>query len=287
MSDMYHYTSIEALYNIIVSKKLRLTSIYNMNDANESADRANDIIIALKNLKMLNPDRYSKMCDAAIEMISKFEKIGLFSPSAIMASYSCSFVEEKDSLLHWSMYGKSGQGVAIGFNQHMLNEHIETTYKLQGFIGLSLAKCLYGNIQDIAQAILDDYIENPSLEWTGLDLAMGIMLNTQGRFKNLSFANENEVRLLLNYVTEYTKQNQEISNPSGIEGIKFCAMRGTIRSYYELDLSPIWKINDEKTIIAELVIGPTSRQNLLDLRLFLDNNNLKKVLITESNIPLR
>lgn len=88
---------------------------------------------------------------------------------------------------------------------------------------------------------------------------------------------------------EQTKRNYPdiIGNPPGVDGVMFVTIRGIIRSYYEFNLSPIWKTNNGDSIITELVVGPTSRQNLTELRLFLDSNDLETVTISESNIPLR
>lgn len=90
-----------------------------MNDTDESSDRAEDIIIALQGLIELNANRYERLCSETVKAVEQIKDKGYFLPSALTSAYSCSFVENRDSLIHWSLYGASGAGVAIGFNQEL------------------------------------------------------------------------------------------------------------------------------------------------------------------------
>jgi len=259
-----------------------------VNDADEAADKAHLIEEALLNLIQSDHEKYAAICNETLETIRQIKTNGYFSPTAILVPYSCSFVENKDSLIHWSMYGGSGQGVAIGFNEDVLRDYLEKTYPLGRLGSPILTPCFYGDIQDITKATIDDYITHPNWSYSGFSLAMSIAFNIVGKYKNGLFVQENETRLLMNQVNENIKwQYHQISNAPGTDGIKFCMVRGIIRSYYEFDLSPMWISNEHDSIICELVIGPSSRQNRTELRLFLDSCNLNNVVITESEIPLR
>ena len=291
VSNLYHYTSLDALYGIVTSQKLRLFSANNMNDADEISDKAELLEHALMHISTVDPEKYSTICKKTIETVQKIKGIGYYRPGFIESAYSCSFVDDGDSLTHWSMYGLSGEGVAIGFNKKILQNYLEQTYNIYHIPCIYLTSIMYGSIEDEIRALLDNYI-NYNLNHSGFAISMSAMLSILGRYKNQLFYPENETRLLLRILNEtmmrrFKKEYLKMEEKQGLIGIKTCVLRGVIRTFYELILTPIWNLNNDEGIISEIIVGPKSGQNISDLRVFFDENGLEHVYIYDSKIPLK
>ncbi|HNY06082.1 MAG TPA: DUF2971 domain-containing protein [Candidatus Egerieousia sp.] len=122
---LYHFTSIENIPGIIQEDKkihLRATGIYYFNDPNEFTEGRK---IHEKEFKKLNP-QLKKNISGTLKSISKY----------VGEMYLTSFSESRDKLEMWNLYGKSGNGVALGF----LTEKLEKPYS--GY-NVKFNKCVY------------------------------------------------------------------------------------------------------------------------------------------------
>lgn len=109
MSIVYHYTSIDTLFNIIKNQSVWLMDLHSSMDKNE--------------------------LDYAENLIKELSKTGIedltFLPTINFYALSCTSC--KDSYFHFNSYGDSCKGVAIGINTQFmrdaLNEDCERELK--------------------------------------------------------------------------------------------------------------------------------------------------------------
>ncbi|HNY05738.1 MAG TPA: DUF2971 domain-containing protein [Candidatus Egerieousia sp.] len=107
---LYHFTSLENIPSIISHDKkihLRSTNINYLNDPNEFAAGLKIHVFQYNNINPLLAKRNIK---AALIEFSKF----------IGDIYITSFSESRDKLEMWNLYGKSGNGVVLGFLSNKL-----------------------------------------------------------------------------------------------------------------------------------------------------------------------
>ncbi len=197
---IYHYTSVEVLYKLLgniptpkieyekeeLFMTFRATHTLFLNDTTEN----NFIFTAFKQLGITGTE------------ISYLNRIW-------GERYLLSFSEKPDDLYMWNMYGNQCKGVAIGFNQEILEQYKQEK-KLTSRIEW-MDKCEYVNLNKLVQIIkrTDEFkqfkknreVLNPLLK----------LFHNCLKYKHEKYSSESEYRILLNeYIDEnyYVKDNK-------------------------------------------------------------------------------
>jgi len=318
-SDVYyHYTSLNAFYEIVTSRTFRLMSLTSSNDRAELYYEPKDFISDFSTLSIVDSDTrlveyYELFRDCLDEHSDEFMKYF----RAKRHPYAFCLSSKKDNLTHWDRYADRCAGVSIGLNVKAL-EVFDMRMRLSG-LGQTLfhiGHALYSK-EDILQQIrrdllrishlLDlnhhqnevDTIKNPSINHL-----IPICLNVMDLAKKEAYCDEDEFRIyyepkrvhqILELIDDMKrdlddsiyiylrKHYLEFVKSLNIRDEKFAVTERGIRGYHELCLNEIWG----NGVIPEVILGPMCVQNKKELRRFLDKNGLKGTQIIESSVPIR
>jgi hypothetical protein len=261
----YHYTSVAAFYNIIKSHQIWFGNAAAMNDKNEGKEFAN----ALKDALLCDlPDKKRKCC------IDFFDKVYARIDNEVPYIMSLSFL--KDDAGQWERYADNAQGVRIGFNAENF---------WLAFYGLEIIinKVFYSG--DIRQhghyKILSEYFNTGVLN--GFSNETGVMDNliACGYIrKHESFKNEEEIRVATLWNRKPDKSTVECE-----------LVNGQIKKYMKMDMNFMCnKVNIQfEDLFNEILIGPKSKQQIVDLKLFLHEQGMDRLArsVELSECPLR
>jgi len=249
----FHYTNIEALFNIVRSKNVWFSSLAFMNDEMEGFD-LHSVLTDVLQLKHGSDKCKSilELIDTTIDTYLRFQM--LFSATSL-----------KDDISQWRAYTKLGQGVCIEFDD--------------GFIKDKEAKkveCLY-DFSSKKQAIIEDrnlkandvtmqrLLDTPE----GIEEYVASIIRSLVRFKNESFRPEQEIRWVISLRGSSDKNANILYRPH----------RLGLTAYQEVEID----LNKVKSII----IGPqVPKQNLKTIEDFAIQNNCL-CFITKSKVTLR
>lgn len=276
---LYHYTSHKILRSIVEDRRLRISHVYYMNDANE-------IKYGAELLKTVVAERKNRETDQTlIEFLIEFREwlnqlIGL--PHYI---FVFSLTAKGNLLSQWRAYTPSGEaGVSIGFSQEGLK-------KLAAERGFELIQCLYdkkeqlGILNSELDAIVAKFIKDgPSINTAGRPANQKYvsycyqhserLLKTFCRIKDPYFQEESEWRLVSKYYEKYTDPE-----------IKFREGRKTLVPFIEF---PLANIHEDGRLFEQVYVGPSPNFNLAYSAIvsFLSNKKACKITIN-SQSPLR
>lgn len=188
MSDeeiIYHYTNVDAAFNILISGEIWLSDAKKMNDYTE-------IETCLNLLKNLIPSYPQIETLIPIQIATQFMDR--------MDYYLCSFTSKKDALSQWFRYGQDGAGIALGFS--FSNDSLGRNYHSPYLNGLNDLKI---------QALPVDYVDpkgdtktlfNFLFEYLhdagNWELGMSVIdtiFKQSMRWKHIGFEEEGEVRI--------------------------------------------------------------------------------------------
>lgn len=249
----YHYTNIDAFFNIVQKRKVWFSSLAFMNDETEGFD-LHSVLTEILHLKYGSDECKStlELIDTLIDTNLRFQM--LFSATTL-----------KDDISQWRAYTQLGQGVCLEFEN--------------GFIPVPVAKkvkCLYSFNQK-KKAIL----EHKTLKANDITLGnilhdpkeieeyIALVVETLARFKNESFKPEQEVRWVMS-LKGLTDTNANIL---------YRPHRLGLTAYQEID------VNLDK--IKSITIGPqVPKQNLKTIEDFIVKNNCNGY-VTKSKVTLR
>ena len=249
----YHYTNIDALFNIVQKRKVWFSSLAFMNDETEGFD-LHSVLTEILHLKYGSDECKGTLdlIDTLIDTNLRFQM--LFSATTL-----------KDDISQWRAYTQLGQGVCLEFEN--------------GFIPLSVAKkvkCLY-SFKQKKKAILehkrlkanditlDKILHDPK----EMEEYIALVVETLARFKNESFKPEQEVRWVMSL--------KGLTDPNA--NILYRPHRLGLTAYQEID------INLDK--IKSITIGPqVPKQNLKTIEDFIIKNNCNGY-VTQSKVTLR
>ncbi|MBQ8893236.1 MAG: DUF2971 domain-containing protein [Clostridia bacterium] len=317
----YHYTSLEALYNIVSSKTFRMTSLKSSNDKKELSYRSGNFISDFKSMCDAEKDQNTKNYFKLI-LKSYNQNTQTFSNlcTAKRTPYALCLSNCRDNLTHWDRYASNCTGVCIGVNLSALKVHFKRTpIEPFGMILFDVGDTLY-TAETLKKYIRNTTInfidwfqnlksENETLEESILKngyMCLAVICRRIMKFaKNGAFLDEDEVRLyhesesisdtlhLLNlmfYEGEDTKKRPTIKKyykslveQLGLNEENFMITKAGIRSYRNLCLEEVWGSG----AIPEIILGPMCTQNKNELRRFLKANGLDKTKISVSEIPIR
>lgn len=291
----FHYTSINALYNIISNQELWFSNLKNSNDPNEvclTSEQYNEYIDNLG----VNPYHGTPV---------------ILSKNKIMGSpYGLSLTTSEDSLSQWERYGDNLKGVSIVFDVDFIQEFLEKNYHFKFYFD----KMKY--TEDDKKTLIMKNVNNmPAFEnyvwqkdWPFCALFFLIHFSeARALFKSKEFIDEEEFRLFFDPIEykfyheticlfnfgdaektvaeskkayEYTKDVIHFLE----QDKKYALMRNGINSYLKLDLNLFGK--DKNQVIKEIKLGPKCTQDEEELHNFLYQNGYSPI-ITKSKINIR
>lgn len=297
----YHYTSIDALYNIVSNQTFWLVNSKSSNDTTEG---------------VLKKEELNRIIDLARKDISDNEK-KYFDE---IFKYTCDYnlKEEyilclsrlENSLAHWDRYASFRKGICIHIDIKKLNKYFDllnnpfgqyfNIYEL-GYLDDELKKEVircFNLFQKMRR--IDNRIE------TNKNVKTFFIINTRdvaysslcSKKKNPYFKDEKEMRIrvsslklpdLRDTIKDMNKSEELKSKYLStlenldIEKTYFEPIHGEIRSLNHLCLKDICGSD----LIPEIMLGPNCPQSKDELRAFLDANGLEKTDITVSKIPIR
>ncbi len=306
---LYHYCSLDTFFNIMKNRSIWLSDVSKSNDAQELSWITRQLKSSLSCyffkfydrirekglLEQLNDPEYK-------EIIGGLDNLDL---SKTLKCWAFCLSEKEDNLGQWRGYADDGQGLAIGFKREFFASKPGNTELLDIDKSYGIFDCVkYGDLDVIKEFLGDDEIKEVE---TTLDfkvlirlfktaLAKTILLDPL--YKNLSFQEEAEWRLacvvptskiLLNNFNPADNEHW-LSSMSGILRTKhysFSPQNQTLVSHIEL------QIENMKSAIASVTIGPKSKLTILDVKLFLvslgliENYNDESIAVIQSKASYR
>ncbi len=305
---LYHYTSVEALYNIIKKRTFWLVNSKSSNDKTEnsfSIATYKDMLRSIQNTCQQDEIKH------AIELfLNNTEKEYYHIENKEI--FILSLTIQKDNLAHWERYASFRKGISIALSADILEKIREKIHSM--FQEDIIRKCelIYtreDGILKIKNEIENYYNVLHKFPKKHLESSLVVKINSlfsdiSLHFKNIFFKDETERRILFDEKTMLTRKEIlfsaiEMGNKKALKEIKneylrllenldiektyFEPIHGEIRSLHHLCLKDIWGSD----LIPEIMLGPNCPQNKEELRAFLDANELNKTKITESEIPIR
>ena len=262
-SELWHYTDFKALNGILNEKKIWFGSTASMNDKDELSGFIKD----LKSAVLLEIDK---------ENGSKAERIFEKIQKRLLVEYPYIFCVSRayNDAAQWDRYAYGGTGVAIVFDTELL-------YKLIFYNRFIMNEEYYGYNakQHKMKTLLVDYIQDNKMEeFSDIDGLIDNLLLCAMIHKHESFSAEQEVRL-----SPYFIKNDD----SHLE----YRVTETIRRIYVVDLNELCQKENMvlDDLIKAIVIGPKSKQNIEDLKWYLNKINLPGLAgkVRKSDCPLR
>ena len=318
----YHYTSLEALYEIVKSHTFRLMSLKSSNDSTELFYKPETFLSDLSNICENEKDNGFKLFFNAMKRSLDEHSDYFFNYTKMKREpYALCLSSKRDNLTHWDRYSNNCRGVCIGFNVAALKVYYRRM-NLDAFeeIYFNFRKALYST-KDIEYKIKLRMVQ--SIEWfkeiqkmspitpideiiseSGYIPLSNICANIMRFAKNPSFIDEDEIRVY--YDANTIKENLriidsmkgEISNDLyqnvrnnffkigksfKIQEEHFAMTRSGIRSYHNLCLDEIWGSG----VIPEIILGPMCVQTKNELHKFLKHNGLEGTKVIASSVPIR
>ena len=312
---VYHYCDMNAFYSIIRSSSLRMSNISKSNDYAEISYCFEAFNKALMNACHDYASEYIQ----DEETIEFFEHINydLLVSRAVrnnsLIYYAVCFSSEYDRLSQWCEYANDGKGVAIGFDTiHMLNakEYTHIKFDRINYNVLSDEYYLYNHIKEKLVQIKNGNSKktNYSEYENAINGFVSGMVYNAVFYKNPAFKEEKEWRLVYypfgrirNLVSPdlvkepyenqifYDRMKEDFEYEKNYYGLKrgkieFKNKENMLISYIDLNYDKI-----KKSLIKEIIIGPKSKADDRDLRLFLLSNgyNLDNITIRKSSASYR
>ena len=298
--QIYHYTSPEGLYGILIDKDypvLRFTQYDCVNDMTERKDiisffktycdeKVEAGLMDVDFAEMVESIKCNDSCVVSHEFVEEFdfgdgEKVTANSrlEQKECYTYICCFSENSDMLPMWNYYTKSNkyEGYSICFEKDCFSHGIGHN---KGF-SISLDKVIYDD--ETKRKIADTLLLNASKEYINLsgkekaNLKKWIehfMNRFQFVFKNSAFAHEKEIRATLRVPISFA-ENEILSKR------KYKVSNGIFIPYVE------YKVPDYRRV--SITVAPTIKEDIAvkNLTDMLIDHGYKNVRILRSKVPIR
>lgn len=275
---LYHYCSTKTFESIITSKKIRLSSLAQANDAKEGKVLRDELSCyllqhGLSELKLLE---FNKQLDA------------LFSDFGVGFAFCLS--RRRDSLSQWRGYADDAYGVAIGFSKKSLHRLAQEPQS-PSEPSPALIEVKYNKLDQFHAetfSLIADHLKRGGLDYHGMghggghqmgkdtssDLVVSCLKLYYGLFhyKSASFEEEEEWRLLL----QFTEKQNFKSEWRG-----YHPTRGRLVPFVNVDLK---KLPDP---IATVVLGPNHTTPIPVIERFLRDHNFHSTRVVPSNVTYR
>ncbi len=268
---IYHYTSLEGLVGIVNSRSVWMTDYSYLNDRREVRYGIDLLLDAVNELQ-------SEATRDDVQGLLSSWKEKLQAPTNRVCITS--FSGDDDSLSQWRAYGP----IAIGFPVYTLAPHVNQS-RLQS-VEYELAtqrKLIQVYLNHLVSAFEADVDGNRLERIPDLYHKSDRFLELAAFFKHHSFRTENEYRLVyIDYPEALSSLG--LTSPSR----SFRVSHGRIVPYVASTEVRVSEHHDFPLEITEIVLGPESDEILEQgVREFLDENELEKVEVRRSLVPLR
>ncbi|RAP32728.1 hypothetical protein DID80_08535 [Candidatus Marinamargulisbacteria bacterium SCGC AAA071-K20] len=272
---VYHYASLSAMMGIIENKCIWATDIRYLNDLKELVG----IIDLLNSVINKNWAKYSLFDTAMFRQFKDWLKLRVGDGNMI---FTCSFSENGNLLSQWRSYCPPDKGVSIGFNTSALKD----LSKVQKYC---FGKCIYDryNQLEIIKKIIK-YVQElcskrseekkimankPQGFYPAFNEIENELLMIASLFKDPSFEEENEWRLISETKTNYVKTP-----------IHYREGKTSLIPYLKFNLE------SKESLYDEIIVGPTPNNNLSMssiIRYLSKYSHPKCNIIRSSRIPYR
>lgn len=270
-ASLFHFTDCAGLCGILETRTLWASMAMAMNDSSEvlyGTRLAQDLIEAM-------PTRTTLL---------GFTQEVLRNPGTkleVVQHFVVSLCEKTDKSVHWLHYGRSGSGVALGFDTQELIQRLPIDYKL---VNVSYSKDEQrGLVQELIDKVCSavesfaakHHPERELIEQAGARLLAGFVLALAPQFKDPCFVEEDEWRIVL--TRRQPKPESTYMN--------FRAMNGRVIPYLKL---PLTTPEHPLLPIQSIELGQSSpmRQSDPGLEVLVRSVN-PNATITTSSVPLR
>ena len=271
--ELYHYTSIDTLYNVIEGKELWLFNLATMNDRTECTEFYRQIKKELK----------AECKDKVVEIDSMFDEA--MQKNEGHYPFAMCFSKLKDDAAQWERYADNAQGVMLAFN-------VKNLSKLLHNLPFMLDEVRYSNTTQIKKYRSGDYDFFLKYLKTGNVLPGALqqyidedeyvkkwpemMINIASCYKHGSFSSEKELRLYnyLNY-----ESNTQIFIEKKVTDVVYKSINGNVKKILKLKLDYLFSEQSMtlEDIIDEIVIGPCSSQNLIILQEYIRSHKFNRL----------
>jgi DUF2971 family protein len=271
--QLFHYSDLNALTNIINSSDLWLTNSRYCNDAREMIHGYD---IAKEVIEKKRKEAKSKTIKNYLDQVAKFVD------EQTKGVYVCCFCEEDNLLSQWRSYGENGTGVSIGFDPFGFTAYTGSDLPPKQIGLMRLWKVFYD--PQVQKNIVEKALElvpKLNVNDTNIDKArkaadaIHFFIPT---FKNQDFQEEKERRLI------FTPSQECTILPS------YRVRKGMLVPYYSLKaLGEKVYGTSNKLPINKITLGPSawSTLNLESTEMLLQQNGYLTVLVSVSDTPYR
>lgn len=260
--QLFHYTTMDALYGITKNRELWLGSLSSMNDQSEITDFLHKLQEAVSqnitNEKKLLCDNFFTAMYCRLENEYPF---------------AMSFSELSDNAAQWERYAKNATGACVVFNTSAIMKLFTYNRVLFNRVFYSYDICNHAHYKILSEYFNDGILSEFQEEKSLVDniLACGYL------HKHSSFETEREIRMV-------TLWGHKINHSD----IHFELINNQIRKILKVSLNDL--CTEEgilmEELIDEIVIGPRASQGITEMREFLKSINLN-IKVSESTCPLR
>lgn len=274
MTTLYHYCSVESLFHILMSRKLRLCDAWHTNDHKEG-EWARDVIHRV----LTHYD--DPGCKDDLAFLWTHLEMNRLHPFVFCMS------TEPDLLSQWRAYAADGSGVAIGFNEDVFTRPTRLPCHFAGKPEVGLWRVVYEPNDQTTQVqqVVATYLKKCKDGDRGVAMteALYVLSGYSAFYKNRAFQEEAEVRLVYTPML-MTNTNNELSTfGNELEAHQRCTTND-IYTYFEY--KPIPK-DSPTPLVNEIRLGPTCKLSVFDLKYFLSLNGYGAVPIERSSASYR
>ncbi len=235
---IYHYTTIDAFYNILALYKnsegkdyleFWASSILNQNDKEELSVKSEELMPVVKEIERdikINVSNLKKLSNVddlnwlpTLTGRNANESIKDYFQDECNIPYTMSFGQHEDDLLMWSMYANNGNGLCIAFDENVLFDK-----RMHSFVFPN--EVVYDNdpqkCKEIIRLFYDYYLKEVKNEFV-IDIIQRLKRNCWERMlmgitpflKNKAFKEEAEYRFVY-YITRETPVYTRLSRHMNI-----------------------------------------------------------------------
>lgn len=271
---VFHYCSVATALSILNSREIWMTSIRNMNDANESVGVYRMFFDLLQ--KVDAKGKLSSMLQIAKVpgAIQAYE-----NPLGAYPEYVTCFSENSDLVSQWIAYGDNGRGIAIGFDKGQITNLASQMKEVLHYQNISYVS--EGDIQQYIPSIYENLVGNQcDNEGEMMRMAMEHIRKIYPRgidYKTMHYSSESEVRLIYRY--GLTSKKAWTLGEWKFSELKAYAKENMINTYVSMHFPDC--------AVKKIVLGPRYQKNYFETEVALEALNYTGIDVAQSNSGYR
>ncbi len=236
-TELFHYTSAEALQNILQNRMLWASEALSMNDPTEGIHPGGFVKDRLTARKDRIPQKI-------LDLFTNQSLTEILDSQIFVAS----FCDRGDVLGQWRAYGRDGRGYAIGFSPGVLLEGVTLTGGLARVeYDAQKLHILADEIIDYAIAVVADLklAEQDAERYWGY--VANFLLQSLMRFKNPAFREEREWRMICLPAPQLLR-----FRVIGTRLVPYCELRFPMEAIRTIRLGPRFSNRDNRVVLSFL-----------------------------------